>query len=238
MLALLINFSNFKLPHYMPILTPFMAIIVAAFFVSRSGNEKWERPFFVLQVIVSICLLLLAAIVSVWVFPVNQVMILPGAILLLALVFYYLLSRSFTHLQKSITVSVSTIAILFFLLNTNFYPQLLTYQAGKPMADLTRGKVDPKNVYYWKNTFSSSYNFYSASLRQVYDDSIKSSGKKIWLIYDSNQKPEIDSLGLVFGKEFLVKDYEITRMKKSFIDPATRKESLTEMIMAEVVGWK
>ena len=238
MLALLINFSNFKLPHYMPILTPFMAIIVAAFFVSRSGNEKWERPLFILQVIVSVCLLLLAALVNAWAFPVHQLLILIGTILLLALVFYFFLSRSFTSIRKAITVTVSAIALLFFLLNTNFYPQLLDYQAGKPMADLTRGIADPKNVYYWKNTFSSSYNFYSASLRQVYDDSIKQSGKKFWLIYDRSQRPEIDSLGLIFGKEFSVNDYEITRLKNFFMDPATRNETLTEMVMAEVVGWK
>ena len=238
MLALLISFSNFKLPHYMPILAPFTAIIVAEFFVSRSGNEKWKKALFVLQVVVSVCLLLLAVLVNVWAFPVHQVLILIGTILLLALLFYYFLSRSFTSFQKSITVSVSSIALLFFLLNTNFYPQLLNYQAGKPMADLTRGKADPKNVYYWKNTFSSSYNFYSASLRQVYDDSIKQSGKKFWLIYDRSQRPEIDSLGLIFGKEFSVNDYEITRLKNFFMDPATRNETLTEMVMAEVVGWK
>jgi hypothetical protein len=40
----------------------------------------------------------------------------------------------------------------------------------------------------------------------------------------------------VFGKIFSVPDYEITRLKKNFIDPATRKQTLDSMIMAEVTG--
>ena len=128
------------------------------------------------------------------------------------------------------------LALSYLLLNTNFYPQLLTYQGGKPLADITRGIADPKDVYFWKNTFSSTYSFYSSSNRQVYDDSLKQSGKKFWVIYENSQQVEIDSLGLEFGKTFSVQDYEITRLKKDFIDPATRKKTLNSMVMAEVEG--
>ena len=144
----------------------------------------------------------------------------------------------YNNIQRSITVSVAAIALFFFLANTNFYPQLLTYQGGKPLADLTRGIADPKNVYFWKNTFSSTYNFYSSSNRQVYNDSLSKTGKSFWLIYERSQQPEIDSLGLQLGKIFPVPDYEITRLKQKFIDPKTRKETLDEMIMAEVVEKK
>ena len=140
----------------------------------------------------------------------------------------------YSQIQKAITVSVASIALFFFLLNTNFYPQLLTYQGGKPLADITRGIADPKDVYFWKNTFSSTYSFYSASNRQVYDDSLKQTGKNFWLIYERSQQAEIDSLGFELGKTFSVRDYEITRLKNKFVDPATRKETLDEMIMAEV----
>ncbi len=238
MLALLINFSDFKLPHYFPILAPFTAIMVAHFFVARQNDEKWKKRLFVLQIIASVCLLLLAVIVNVWAFQVKNPLILSGVVLFLAIVFYYILNKSLFNIQKAIAVSVSSIALLFFLLNTNFYPQLLTYQGGKPMADITRGKVDPINVYFWKNDFSSAYNFYSASLRQVADDSLKQSGKSFWLLYNKSNQKEIDSAGFVFGKEYSVPDFEITRLKKSFVDPSTRNEVLDEMRMREVISWK
>ena len=175
---------------------------------------------------------------DVWAFPINNTLVFVGLILLLAIVFYFLLSKAFSIIQKSITISVATISLFFFLMNTNFYPQLLTYQGGKPLADITRGVVDPQDVYFWKNTFSSTYSFYSSSNRQVFDDSLTLAGKKSWLIYERSQQPEIDAAGFVLGKTFSVPDYEITRLKKSFVDPITRKETLDEIVMAEILGRK
>ena len=238
MLAALINFSNFKLPHYLPILAPATALIVAHLFVSKWNNDRWENPFYFIQLFATVLLLTTSALINVWAFPVKNNFVLAGVTLLLALVFYFLLSRSFSKIQKSITISVTAIALFFFLLNTNFYPQLLTYQGGKPLADITRGIADPNDVYFWKNTFSSTYSFYSASNRQVYADSVGRQGKKFWLIYQRSQQSQIDSLGFVLGKKFSVPDYEITRLKKGFVDPATRKENLDQMIMAEVVATK
>ena len=238
LLALLINFSNFKLPHYMPVLTPATALIVSHFFISKWNNEKWRRALFVIQL--SSCLLLLAAAATVnaWAFPVTKSIVLFGLIVLLSIVFYFLLNRFLSTIQKAITVSVASIALFFFLANTNFYPRLLTYQAGKPLAGRTKGIADPENVYFWKNTFSSSYNFYSASVRKVYPDSLKNNDQSFWLIYEKSQQPQVDSAGLLFGKTFSVRDYEITRLKRSFIDPATRDQTLDSMIMVEVTGRK
>jgi len=72
----------------------------------------------------------------------------------------------------------------------------------------------------------------------VYNDSLKQTGKNFWLIYEKSQQIEIDSLGLQLGKTFSVPDYEITRLKKSFVDPASRKETLDSMIMIEAIERK
>lgn len=236
MLALLINFSNFKLPHYMPILVPATALIVAHFFASKWDDHRWRKALTIVQVAASVLLLIAAVVANTWAFQIKKTIVLTGLIIMLAIVFYYLLTKSLLNIQKAITISVTSVALFFFLANTNFYPQLLTYQGGKPLADKTRDVVDPKNVYFWKNTFSSSYNFYSASNREVYPDSLKNPDQTFWLIYEKSQQPQVDSAGFVFGKAFSVQDYEITRLKKNFIDPATRKQTLDSMIMVEVVG--
>lgn len=238
LLALLINFSGFKLPHYLPILAPATAILVAHFFISKKNDAGWQRGFFILQLIASFCLLLLAVLINVWAFPVKSFWLTGAVILLLSVVFYFLLSKKFLLIQKSIAVSVSAVALFFFLLNTNFYPQLLPYQGGKPLADSTRGVANPKEVYFWKNTFSASYNFYSSSLRQVYNDSMFLPGKKCWLVYQQSQKQEVDSAGFLFGKMVAVPDYEITRLNKKFVNPATRKEVLDSLVMVEVINKK
>ena len=236
MLAALINFSNFKLPHYLPILAPATALIVADFYSSRWNGIKWRRTIYIIQLCASFLLVAAAAFVNTWAFPAKNLLVLIGLIFFLAIVFYFLLSTLLSNIQKSIAISVASVALFFFLANTNFYPQLLTYQAGKPLADITRPLVDPKDIYFWKNTFSSTYSFYSASNRQVYNDSVRN--KKVWLIYSKSQQTQVDSVGFVFGKTFSAADYEITRLKKSFIDPATRKETLDTMIIAEIIGKK
>lgn len=236
LLAVLINFSNFKLPHYMPLLAPATALLTAHFFISRWQSASWQKIFFALQLLVSAALLALAAIINAWAFPLNSSFLLIVVIFLLAVVFYFLLGKKYFPVHKSVALPVAAIVVLFFLLNLNFYPQLLGYQGGKPLADKTRVVADPKDVYFWKNAFSSSYNFYSASSRQVYDDSLK--GKNFWIIYQRGQQPQIDSLNLITGRSFSVPDYEITRLKKSFVDPSTRKTVLDEMVMTEVLGKK
>ena len=222
----------------MPILAPATALMVAHLFMLRRNNEQWKKALYIIQLSASVLLLAAAALVNVWAFPIKNTLALIGLIFFLAIVFYLLLSRMYSNIQKAITISVASIALFFFLLNTNFYPQLLTYQGGKPLADISRGVADPKDVFFWKNTFSSTYNFYSSSNRQVYDDSLSRQGKKFWLIYQRSQQSQIDSLGFVLGKSFSVPDYEITRLKKSFVDPATRKATLDEMVMVEVIGIK
>ena len=222
----------------MPILTPATALIVAHLFASKWNNEKWRKAFFIIQVVASLTLLIIAAVVNSWAFPITNTFVLIGFVVLLAIVFYFLINKLLSNIQKAITVPVASIALFFLLANTNFYPQLLTYQGGKPLADKTKGIADPKNVYFWKNTFSSTYNFYSASNRQVYPDSLKNTAQNFWLIYEKSQQPQIDSLGFSFGRTFSARDYEITRLKKSFIDPVTRDQTLDSIIMTEVVGKK
>jgi hypothetical protein len=210
--------------------------MAAHLFASKWNSDKWQRAFLIMQLSASLLLLVVSALVNTWAFPIHTTISLMGLILLLAIAFYFLLTKMLSTIQKAFAVSVTSIALFFFLANTNFYPQLLAYQAGKSLADGTRGIVDPRNVYFWKNTFSSSYNFYSASHRRVYPDSLEIPRQKFWLIYEKSQQQQIDSVGFVFGKIFSVPDYEITRLKKNFIDPATRKQTLDSMIMAEVTG--
>ena len=238
MLALLINFSNFKLPHYMPILVPATALMAAHLFVSKWNNEKWKKAFYTIQLVTCTLLIAASVLVNLWAFPVNKTFVFVGMILLLAIVFYFLLTKMLSIIQKAITISVASIVLFFFLANTNFYPQLLNYQGGKALADNTRGLVDPGNVYFWKNTFSSSYIFYSVSDRKTFPDSLKNADQKFWLIYEKSQQQQVDSVGFQFGKTFSVPDYEITRLKKSFVDPATRRQTLDSMIMVEVIGRK
>ena len=131
-------------------------------------------------------------------------------------------------------MSVAVMALSFFLLNSNFYPQLLTYQAGRPLALMTKGKVNPGDVFFWNNTYSSSYNYYSKSLhRQLTDSSLKP-GEKKWLIFDIKSEEEILQKGYHIGQRYEAKDFEITKLDIKFINPQKREKECSRLVLAEL----
>lgn len=233
-ILLIVSFSGFKLPHYLNIVFPSTAVMTAGFILSKQSQSKWINSIFTLQLIIAGIFLLLVGVLNVWAFPAKSIVLIPGAVLLLAVVFYFMKSPVYARLQKAIAVSVATMVFCFFLLNCNFYPMLLTYQGGNELAFATKGKVDPVDVYFWKETQSSSYNFYTGTLRKQFSDSVIQTGKKIWLLYDIQSEEEIKQAGFTLGQKFKTLDYEITKLDIKFLNPVKRNSQCTNMVLAEV----
>jgi 4-amino-4-deoxy-L-arabinose transferase-like glycosyltransferase len=231
-MALVISFSGFKLPHYLNIVFPASAVMTASWILKNIINPK---IVFIIQLIISFLILLLVAVINAWAFPVNNIRIIAVVVLLLSIVFYFFRNRQMSFLQKAVCISASVMILSFFLLNANFYSRLLKYQAGNELAKKIKGNVDPVNVYFWKDNYSSSFNFYTATERKQFDDSVFIKGKKpIWLLFDSRNMNEIKQAGYKIGAVYSAPDYEITKLNLKFINPATRKKFLTELVIGEI----
>lgn len=233
-ILLVVSFSGFKLPHYLNIVFPTTAVMVAAFILSKRSQPKWIRTLFKIQLIIVVLLLLLAGVINAWAFPAKNVWVIIGVILLLAIVFYFIKSKEYDPLQKTVAFSVAGMIFSFFLLNSNFYPQLLRYQGGNELAFSTKGKVDPSNVYFWKENYSSSYCFYTATLRKPFADSVLQPGKKIWLLADIKDLDEIKQQGYLLGQVYSAPDYEITKLNIKFVNPDRREKECTKMLLVEI----
>jgi 4-amino-4-deoxy-L-arabinose transferase-like glycosyltransferase len=233
-IALILTFSGFKLPHYLNIIFPVTAVMTSSWITSTVINSK---TIYTIQLIVCFLLLCLIAIINVWAFPVKNFAVVVGVVFFLAVCFYFVKTNRLSYQQKAAGLSVATMILSFFLLNTNFYPQLLKYQGGNELAKKIKGNVDPANIYFWKDNYSSSFNFYTATERKQFDDSIFLKGKKpIWLLFDIHNEDEIKQAGYKLGMAYSSADFEITRLNLKFINPATRKKQLTGMVICEVVG--
>jgi 4-amino-4-deoxy-L-arabinose transferase-like glycosyltransferase len=233
-ILVLVSLSGFKLPHYLNIVFPTTSVLVAAFIIDKKGNVKWIRNIFIVQLIIAGLLLLLCAVINVWAFPVRGLWVIVGVVILLAVVFYFLKSAAYDRLQKAVAVSVAAMIFSFFLLNSNFYPQLLKYQGGKQLADAVKGKLNPADVYFWKNNFSSSFNFYTKTLYKPLGDFVFQPGKKIWLVYDIKDEATLKQAGYQLGQRFSVSDYEITKLDIKFVNPGKRESQCTKMCIAEI----
>jgi len=233
-MLLIVSFSGFKLPHYLNIVFPVTAVLAAAFIAGKQTNSKWVNIIYKIQLVIAGLILLLLIVLNTWAFPANGILILTGVVLLLAIVFFFIKSTGYNRLQKAIAVSVSTMTLAFFLLNTNFYPQLLKYQGGNELAFATKGKVNPADVYFWKEIQSSSFNFYTSTLRKQFTDTLLQTGKKVWLLFDIKNEEEIKQAGYHLGKRFSTPDYEITKLDMKFVNPGTRAQQCTRLVLAEI----
>ena len=176
--ALIVSFSGFKLPHYLNIVFPVSAVVAASFIISKQQQPGLTKNILLLQSTIVVILIIITIVINAWAFPVKRGWVVAGVVLLLALVFYFIKSKIYNSLQKAVTVSVAAMIFLFFLLNSNFYPQLLTYQGGNMLAAASKQKVKSDDTYFWKETYSSSFNFYTAALRKPFNDSVLQKGKK------------------------------------------------------------
>ena len=233
-IVIVLTFSGFKLPHYINIIFPATAVMTSSWITAHSVKPK---IILIVQRVICFLILFLVAVLNAWAFPVKNFLILLSVVFLLAVVFYFLKNKYFSYLQRALCVSVATIVVSFFLLNTNFYPQLLKYQGGNELAKKIKGNVDPANVYFWKDNYSSSFNFYTATERKQFDDSIFLKGKKpIWLLFDKKDSTDIHQSGYKIGLIYSVPDFGITRLDLKFVNPVTRKSELHQMMLGEITG--
>jgi 4-amino-4-deoxy-L-arabinose transferase-like glycosyltransferase len=237
-ILLVVSFSGFKLPHYLNIIFPSTAALTAAFVLSKKEHPSWVKWIFNIQLTITILMLVLLGAITFWAFPVKKLGVIIAVILLLAVFFYFVKSTLFNKLQKAICISVAAMILSFFLLNANFYPQLLKYQGGNELAFATKGKIALADVYFWKETYSSSFSFYTGSLRQPFIDSLYQPGKKTWLLYDIRNEEEIKQAGYETGERFEAIDFEITKLDIKFVNPATRENRCTKLVLAEITGKK
>jgi 4-amino-4-deoxy-L-arabinose transferase-like glycosyltransferase len=233
-MVLIVSFSGFKLPHYLNIVFPVSAVMAASFIISKQKDKGWTRRIFTIQSTIIALLLLIAGIINGWAFAPTKAWVVAGTILLLAVVFHFIKSKVYSPLQKAVTFSVATMAFVFFLLNSNFYPQLLTYQGGNELAFAARKKINSADIYFWNNNYSSSFNFYTASLRKPFADSVLQPGKKTWLLYNIHFEEEIKSAGYKVVPRYTAIDYEITRLNIKFVNPASREKECTKLVLAEI----
>ncbi|HEY6504366.1 MAG TPA: glycosyltransferase family 39 protein [Chitinophagaceae bacterium] len=235
----IVSLSNFKLPHYLNIIFPAAAVMTAVFILNKWTDSKWTKRIFILQLITVILFLVAAAVINTWAFPIGSVWIIAGTVVLLAVVFYFLRSRVYDRLQKAVAVSAATMIFVLFLLNSNFYPQLLNYQAGQNLAKITKGKVDPADVYVQKNSYhySSSYTFAAASMFKTFDDSLLVKGKKVWLQAEPDQLEDLQK-NYQTGAIYEATHFRVTKLNLKFVNPATRDKECWKMMLVEIIAKK
>jgi 4-amino-4-deoxy-L-arabinose transferase-like glycosyltransferase len=235
-IALILTFSGFKLPHYLNIIFPASAVLTAGFLQQLQTEDKHPKPYAILQTIICVLLLVLVALLNVWAFPVYQIWIIVGFLVLIS-VSYWLLQNVENRWQKIITGSVLTSACVWFLLNSNFYPQLLTYQAGNELAQKVKETTGTENLFQQPDLRSFSFDFYTKSLTRTLPPNWVEQGNKAWVLADREGYAALKRQYRT-GTIIRHRDFSVTQLIGTFINPATRRETLEELMLVELLGPK
>jgi 4-amino-4-deoxy-L-arabinose transferase-like glycosyltransferase len=231
-IALILTFSGFKLPHYLNIIFPAAAVLTAGFLQQLQTESRKPEPYAITQTILCVLLLLLVGVLNVWAFPVFQLWVSLGVLILLS-ISYWLLKNAENRWQKILIGSVLTSTIVWFLLNSNFYPQLLTYQAGNELAARVNGKIGAENVYTQPEAHSNSFDFYTGTMARP----LPADAKNKWALVDTSGLQQVRQ-SYQTGQVIRHRDYSITQLTLPFINPATRRQTLEELILVEILGPK
>lgn len=233
-LLLIITLSGFKLPHYLNVIFPVSALMAANLILHQREHTRTAQWMSAIQGVMVIILLGLSAVLAAWLFPAHGTGMLLMIVLLLAVVFYFIKTKTLERAQKIVAVPVAATVLLFFMLNMHVYPRLLRYQGGNVLAAVTKDKIDPAAVYNWKDEYSSSYNFYTRHLTERFNDSLLNKGKTIWLLYDEKFSGDIEAAGYKVKPVYTVPAYRITQPSLSFLDPATRDAACGRLILGTI----
>lgn len=227
-MAVLMTLSGYRLPHYLNVILPFCSLLTAGYL---NQSKPLGKALCTTQVIVCILALVAILLLNIWAFPIHNNIVMLGVLPVIT-IGAWLLLRS--KLNRWLILSVVSSIVVFYLLNSNFYPQLLTYQGGITLARTTATKVKPQYVYFWPGCNSASYSFYSKSSRKNFADSVLQQTTPVWIVTETRVYGEFKQRGLQAMEVFVAKDYSTDKLNAKFINPSTRSAALDSLYLIRV----
>jgi 4-amino-4-deoxy-L-arabinose transferase-like glycosyltransferase len=231
---IIISASNFKLPHYLNILLPLFSILLAGYLTSTLRRRP-QRDLFITQIIQAGLLLIGMIALTLWVFPLQNFLVIP--LLLLPGILYFHFQQEATLQQRVVMLSICTALFCNTLLSFHFYPQLLTHQAGKTLAeDILQLPIDRNKLYYLQDyEHSNSLDFYSVSLiADISAQKLSTIRQPVWICTGVNGKAELDRCHIPYTITRQVYNYRVSKPKGSFLDPDSRASQLKHFYVLEI----
>jgi 4-amino-4-deoxy-L-arabinose transferase-like glycosyltransferase len=228
--------SHYQLPHYIFVLLPFFAIITAAtiekIIISR---PKTTRAFEYTQFFTSCILWVFTVFLFGYCFPGLHpvVWVLWGCITILAFLTFF---KNRLESARLIIPAALTIIGINIILNTHFYPCILTFQSGTKAAELIKEKKIPvNNVYMYKSEdqtigFKSKHVFTNIDEKRIADS--LATGKKIWIYTDQRSFDKL-TLEIKPVNIYPIDYYHATKLTTRFINPKTRKSTISKRYLLE-----
>ncbi len=236
LIMLIINMSKSKLPHYMNSLFPVLAVLLSGYLVYLYENSKNKMLKILLGVQYFIVIVgsILAIILITYVFPLPNILLVLSYIILFILLIYALFKKQ-EIVSKTILISVLFAVFVNFSLNTQFYPNLLKYQAGSNMATIIdKEGININDVYILDKEYSWPLNFYTKRETPGIATSELENYKGKWLFVYDRDIDKLKSQNIEWQKSYETQYFRITRLSLKFLNPKTREETLKKAYLLQI----
>lgn len=237
----LLNLSRFKLPHYLNVAFPLLAVLVAGHLdgLARAGRERGLRVLTRVQDAVVVLLLLLALGLNAWAFPVRSAAVVASALVFAAALAAALRLRD--PLQRLWVPSAVAALLVNFLLDASFYPQLCRYQPGSAFArEALRLPVDWDRLYFVGGDIYQPFQFYTGHLvPAVAPERLAQEvegGRPAFALVSDQGLAALAAAGLRTEELASSPDCRITMLRWPLLDPATRETACRRARLVRVGG--
>ncbi len=236
---LILSTSQFKLPHYLNPFIPLFSVFVIGFLNSLNQNSKFKTLNVLLYTQYFVCCVsvLLVGYLLFFTFEFPKVYTIIGAVLLLSLLGYRIFKREDSY-HKLLNISIALMIFANFGLNSYFYPELLTYQAGIPMSELIEeNNISKEDIYVHNKNYSWTLDFYTQrNSPSITTDELKKLEKDIWLYTDKEASiEELRAAGIITKEQHTVDHFRVTKLNAKFLNPKTRTSKLKKGYLLHIV---
>jgi 4-amino-4-deoxy-L-arabinose transferase-like glycosyltransferase len=221
---ILLSLARFRLMHYIGVLLPFFALLLAGWLPARLRHPASLHKLWLVQYVAFALIVDAALVFNGWMFPLRDwaVGVVVAALLVLGI---WGIPRWFGG-SRLVIVSVSISAVFWLLANLSLSPRLLEYQAGTVLGNVVmeRQLDRARNIYYLEGGGHTA-SFDVAIRRRVQTltiDELAASDKPIMLFVTAGGHEMVLEKGLSFAVEAHSPDYSISRPGWKFLDPSTR----------------
>ncbi|MCF8465251.1 MAG: glycosyltransferase family 39 protein [Flavobacteriales bacterium] len=218
-----LSLSKFKLPHYIFVVYPLIAILTAKYLHRVKHEVIWGR----IQLTLSSVVTLAMASLLWYCFP-NGGLWIPVLLVIISLVssIYFFKAKGISKIV--IPTFICAIAIGLGL-NLHFYPQLLPYQANAQVGKWVVEKELSDNEFFGFSTGGRSLDFYAQRIipwKQDAASTIESIHPGAVVYANEARYQELISFGMKPKRDSLLQNFEVQNLNLKFLDPKTREQAL------------
>ena len=239
LIMLLMSTSQFKLPHYLNIIFPLFALITAKS-IFRLIEAKKPIPAWIRITLYAICgVYILAAIfLNAWAFPLNNISLILFAIAAIAFLILIILKAPALSL-KPVFITLFTVGIVNFILNTNFFPKVLSYQGSSRLAEyVNSNKILKDNIIGFTHRSYYAFDFYiQKDIPEPGIDIIKQRAvnkESFYILTDKEKMPELTGAIIPMETVNTAPHFHVSTLNAKFLNPRTRAASLDSLWLVKV----